>query len=144
MKKISSEHSTATVTHWSGRIVCSASTEEWAIRKFLYNLTDAAAVKIVGKVLGTFNAFSHNFFSLTQVDPLLIVGQRLLETGITSVFHEIKEDDLKKERMQVFYNSVKSTGIVLSEGPQYNQNPPFRILGPNYVTHVKPWEIEEK
>lgn len=74
----------------------------------------------------------------------VILGQRLLETGITSIFHEITEDDLQKERMRVFYNSVKSTGIVLSEGPQYNQNPPFRILGPNYVTNIKPWEVLEK
>ena len=49
---ISKTHTTATVTHWTGRKVCSASTREWAIEKFLYNKTDAAAVKIVGNVLG--------------------------------------------------------------------------------------------
>ena len=43
---------TATVTHWTGRIVCRASTKEWAIRKFLYNYTDNAAVKGVGKIIG--------------------------------------------------------------------------------------------
>jgi hypothetical protein len=40
------------VTHWTGRPVCSASTQEWAIKKFLYNYTDVAAVTIVGKVIG--------------------------------------------------------------------------------------------
>ena len=49
---ITSNHTTATVTHWTGRKVCSASTKEWAIEKFLYNKTDTAALKIVGKVLG--------------------------------------------------------------------------------------------
>ena len=49
---ISTNHTTATVTHWTGRKVCSASTQEWAIQKFLYNNSDLAALKIVGKVLG--------------------------------------------------------------------------------------------
>jgi hypothetical protein len=49
---ISGQHTTASVVHWTGRSVCSASTKEWAIQKFLYNKTDMAALKIVGKVLG--------------------------------------------------------------------------------------------
>lgn len=49
---ISGQHTTASVKHWSGRKVCSASTREWAIHKFLYSNTDIAAVKIVAKVLG--------------------------------------------------------------------------------------------
>ena len=49
---ISGTHTTATVTHWTGRNVCSASTKEWAIQKFLYNYTDLAALKIVGQVIG--------------------------------------------------------------------------------------------
>ena len=32
--------------------MCRASTQEWAIKKFLYNYTDAAALQIVAKVLG--------------------------------------------------------------------------------------------
>ena len=52
LQSISSQHTTATITHWTGRPVCSASTQEWAIRKFLYNYTDVAAVTIVGKVIG--------------------------------------------------------------------------------------------
>ena len=46
------KHTQATVTHWTGRTVCSASTKEWAIAKFLYSNTDVAAVTAVGKVLG--------------------------------------------------------------------------------------------
>ena len=33
---ISTNHTIASVTHWTGRKVCSASTKEWAIQKFLY------------------------------------------------------------------------------------------------------------
>ncbi len=51
-QSISSKHTIATVTHWTGRPVCSASTHEWAIQKFLYNYTDVAAVRIVGQVIG--------------------------------------------------------------------------------------------
>ena len=49
---ITGSHTIATVTHWTGRRVCSASTKEWAIQKFLYNYTDLAALKIVGQVIG--------------------------------------------------------------------------------------------
>ena len=34
--------------------MCSASTREWAIAKFLYSNTDVAAVTAVGKVLGMY------------------------------------------------------------------------------------------
>ena len=48
---ITSGHTTAVVKHWTGRVVCKASTKEWAVKKFLYNYTDAAALQIVAKVL---------------------------------------------------------------------------------------------
>ena len=55
---ITGSHTIATVTHWTGRRVCSASTKEWAIQKFLYNYTDLAALKIVGQVIGEFSFLS--------------------------------------------------------------------------------------
>ena len=57
---ITGSHTIATVTHWTGRRVCSASTKEWAIQKFLYNYTDLAALKIVGQVIGNFLAIFIN------------------------------------------------------------------------------------
>jgi hypothetical protein len=65
---ISGKHTTATVTHWTGRKVCEASTKEWAISRFLYNMTDAAALEVVGKV----------------------IGQRCLETGVYEVFLKVR------------------------------------------------------
>ena len=44
--EISSNHTTAVVTHWTGRQVARASTQEWSIRQFLYNCTDSAALKV--------------------------------------------------------------------------------------------------
>ena len=68
---ISSQHATATVTHWTGRTVCMASTKEWAIRKFLYNYTDNAALKCVGKVIGKYllhlSAHFKNVYGSTQI-----------------------------------------------------------------------------
>merc|ERR1712215_651692 len=49
--EITNNHTTAVVTHWTGRIVAKASTREWPIRQFLYNLTDQAALKVVGQVI---------------------------------------------------------------------------------------------
>ena len=49
--EISNSHTTAIVTHWTGRVVAKASTQEWSIRQFLYNLTDGAALKVVGQVI---------------------------------------------------------------------------------------------
>ena len=48
--EITSKNTTARVVHWTGRKVASASTKEWAIRQFLYNTTDAAALEVVAKV----------------------------------------------------------------------------------------------
>ena len=45
--EISNNHTTAVVTHWTGRVVAKASTQEWSIRQFLYNLTDGAALKVL-------------------------------------------------------------------------------------------------
>ncbi len=64
---LSQQHTTAQVTHWSGRTVCEASTREWAIRRFLYNNTDAAAVQAVGRV----------------------IGQRCIETGVCEVYLKV-------------------------------------------------------
>merc|ERR1719412_1750399 len=117
---ITGQHTTATVTHWTGRIVCSASTKEWAIRKFLYNYTDAAALKCVGK----------------------IIGQRCLETGVTEVSLQLRPEDFKKERMQTFVESIKNTGLLLEEPAQYEPYDPYYTKDrKGKGVPVKPWTI---
>ena len=120
---LTGSHTTAQVTHWTGRKVCSASTKEWAIRKFLYNYTDNAALKCVGTV----------------------IGKRCLETGINEVHLQISKEDLKKERMVNFVEAIKETGLILQEPEQYKPYDPYRNLHdlkPN--ASVRPWEILDK
>merc|ERR1719378_956371 len=67
--EISNNHTTAVVTHWTGRVVAKASTQEWSIRQFLYNLTDGAALKVVGQV----------------------ISQRCPETGVSEVYLDVRK-----------------------------------------------------
>merc|ERR1711973_782629 len=121
--ELSNHHTTATVTHWTGRKVCSASTKEWAIRKFLYNYTDSAALKCVGAV----------------------VGQRCLETGITEVTLQIEPKDLEKDRMANFVQAIKDTGLILEEPDQYKPlNPHADLHDVSKVPPAKPWEIVDQ
>ena len=121
---ISGKHTKAVVTHWTGRKVCSASTQEWAIKKFLYNYTDSAALKCVGT----------------------IIGQRCLETGISEVHLQIQPEDLKKERMRNFVDAIEATGLILQEPDQYFPfNPHANILSPDETgkVPVRPWEVKD-
>ena len=122
---ISGQHTSASVTHWTGRTVCSASTNEWAIAKFLYSNTDLSAVKIVGKVL----------------------GQRCLETGISHVKLLVDEKVMEKDKMKIFVEAIKNTGLNLEEGEQFQANHPFgstNLMNSRSVTKIKPWEIVDE
>ena len=95
--EITNNHTTAVVTHWTGRIVAKASTREWPIRQFLYNLTDQAALKVVGQV----------------------ISQRCLETGVSEVFLQVSEEDREKEKMVKFIDVIEQSGLSLSEPDMY-------------------------
>jgi len=117
---ISGHHTTAIVTHWTGRKVCQASTKEWAIRKFLYNYTDIAALKCVGTV----------------------IGQRCLETGISEVYLQLSPQELQKERMGNFVKAIKETGLILEEPAQYKPYDPHADLHDlQKKVPIKPWEV---
>merc|ERR1719499_315843 len=91
--EISNNHTTAIVTHWTGRLVARASTQEWSIRQFLYNLTDGAALKVVGQV----------------------ISQRCLETGVSEVYLDVSEEDRQKEKMVKFIDVIEQSGLSMSE-----------------------------
>merc|ERR1719242_635834 len=91
--EISNAHTTAVVTHWTGRVVARASTQEWSIRQFLYNLTDQAALKVVGQV----------------------ISQRCLETGVS----EVRLEDRQKEKMIKFIEVIESSGLSFREASLY-------------------------
>merc|ERR1711988_1405071 len=95
--EISNNHTTAVVTHWTGRVVAKASTQEWSIRQFLYNLTDQAALKVVGQV----------------------ISQMCLETGVNEVHLEVSQEDREKEKMVKFIEVIESSGLSLKEAEVY-------------------------
>ena len=120
--EISNSHTTATVTHWTGRLVAKASTQEWSIRQFLYNLTDGAALKVVGQV----------------------ISQRCLETGVSEVYLDVSDEDREKEKMVKFIDVIEQSGLSLSEPEVYQPT------NPHIVNHrriqqkrVKPWTVLE-
>ena len=72
-------------------------------------------------------------------------GQRCLETGITEVFLQISDEDLKKERMRMFLDAIKDTGVALTEGEQFVPNFPHHQLEfSRFKTRVKPWEVVDE
>eukprot|EP00090_Calanus_glacialis_P028310 TRINITY_DN45519_c0_g1_i1.p1 TRINITY_DN45519_c0_g1~~TRINITY_DN45519_c0_g1_i1.p1 ORF type:complete len:208 (-),score=65.62 TRINITY_DN45519_c0_g1_i1:29-619(-) len=120
--EISNNHTTAVVTHWTGRVVAKASTMEWPIRQFLYNLTDQAALKVVGQV----------------------ISQRCLETGVSEVYLEVSEEDKEKEKMVKFIDVIEQSGLSLSEAEVYQPTNPH-ISNHRTIQHkkVQPWTVLE-
>ena len=120
--EISNGHTTAVVTHWTGRVVARASTQEWSIRQFLYNLTDGAALKVVGQV----------------------ISQRCLETGVSEVYLDVSNEDRGKEKMVKFIDVIEQSGLSLSEPKVYQPINPH-IVNHRRIQHkrVKPWTVLE-
>jgi len=121
--EITNNHTTAEVVHWTGREVAKASTMEWPIRKQLYNLTDQAAVQAVAK----------------------IISQRCLETGVSEVFLDVDQSELKKDKMSKFISIIEQEGLSLTEPEVYvppnphNHHELYDIKPPT----VQPWTVTE-
>ncbi|OQV12224.1 putative 39S ribosomal protein L18, mitochondrial [Hypsibius exemplaris] len=99
-------HTRASVLHASGRTVVSASTEEFAIAKFLYRTTDISAAKNIGRVL----------------------ARRMLETGIVAALCDFGEEERKGNRVAVFLESLTESGIQLEEGARIKTPNPYGSL----------------
>ena len=78
--------------------------------------------------------FSFNPLIFTALFP------ELRQTGISEVFLEVSEQDLKKERMRKFVEAVEGSGLTLSEGAPYKQIDPHRSDS-NFNKRFKPWEV---
>ena len=120
--EISGNHTTAVVTHWTGRVVARASTQEWPVRQFLYNLTDQAALKVVGQV----------------------ISQRCLETGVSEVYLDVSDEEKSKEKMVKFIEVIENSGLSLSEPEVYQPKNPH-IANPRSIQlkKVEPWTVLE-
>merc|ERR1712098_431050 len=96
---------------------------EWPIRQSLYNLTDQAALKVVGQV----------------------ISQRCLETGVNEVVLLIDKEEEQKDKMIKFISVIEESGISLKE--------PIEMRPLNkHIVHkhslqkpsVKPWTVLEE
>ena len=70
-------HIKAYVKHYNGDIVISASTKEWAIKKFLYSTSDVAAAENIGHTL----------------------AQRCLQSGVSYLHWNIDQETRQFERV---------------------------------------------
>ena len=96
--------------------------QEWSIRQFLYNLTDQAALKVVGQV----------------------ISQRCLETGVSEVHLEVSQEDREKEKMIKFIDVIESSGLSLREANVYMPTNPHISNHRNIQRkRVQPWTVLE-
>ncbi|XP_041347666.1 39S ribosomal protein L18, mitochondrial-like, partial [Gigantopelta aegis] len=93
--KKSHRNTSAWVEHWTGSVVVSASTTEWAIKEHLYSTRDVCAAENIGRVL----------------------ARRCQECGITRVFHDDAEESDESERLQAFLDAFQE-GVTLEEPEQ--------------------------
>ncbi|XP_002738804.1 large ribosomal subunit protein uL18m-like [Saccoglossus kowalevskii] len=86
-------HVSAYVEHITGHVPVSASSKEWAIKKYLYSCGDVVAVYNVGRVL----------------------AQRCLQAGIGHVHWHVTPQFFNTEKTQKFVEAMKEGGVVLNE-----------------------------
>ncbi len=81
----------------------------------------------------------------TRVHPLFSsTGQRCLETGVTEVTLLHNTDNQENEKMRMFIESIKETGLLLKEPPQFTPNNPFYgVLMLKNQAKIRPWEIPD-
>lgn len=110
--EVTGRNVTASVQHFSGTVPVTASTKEWAIKKYLYSTLDKAAYTNLGRIL----------------------GRRCLETGITEMYCDLPSP--KGGKVELFLNELVKSGISLTEAPRYIHPKPSDSERPE-----KPWEI---
>ncbi|OXA62374.1 39S ribosomal protein L18, mitochondrial [Folsomia candida] len=115
--ELTGRHITAKVVHVLGQIPVSASTNEWCIKKFLYNTRDSVSAKTIGQVL----------------------AHRCLQVGITELSCYLSEEDRKKEKISLIIGALEDGGVTLEEPGQIEI--PWSL---NYPTMPeKSWEVHE-
>lgn len=110
----SSRHVSAKIVHHTGLEVITASTKEWALKRFLYSTNDTSAYINLGQVF----------------------AQRCLESGISEVRCDLKPHPGGK--VEAFISCVEEGGVTLSEPPRFYPHRPWNQDRPE-----KPWEVIE-
>lgn len=116
------DHARAYVEHCSGKIVIEASTQEPAVAKHLYSLTDVSANRNVG----------------------LLLARRMLEAGITSVFCDQLHVDSSSKKKQAFLQALKENAIELAEPEeiQHEHLPGINYDGYNRLGEDKKYQYD--
>ncbi|XP_003699408.1 mitochondrial ribosomal protein L18 [Megachile rotundata] len=104
----------AEVHHFENGPVIIASTQEWGIRKQLYNGHDAVAHKYLGAV----------------------IAQRCLESGICELYYKGFAEASQNKKL--LFTEMEEHGVILQEPPRYKHPKPTD----NY-RREKPWEFYE-
>ncbi|XP_002747209.1 large ribosomal subunit protein uL18m isoform X1 [Callithrix jacchus] len=86
-------HVEAFVEHQNGKVVVSASTREWAIKKYLYSTRNVVACESVGRVL----------------------AQRCLEAGINFMVYQPTPWEAASDSMKRLQSAMTEGGVVLQE-----------------------------
>jgi len=108
-------HSTAYVEHHTGKRIISASTKEWAIKKFLKSNLDMEAMETIGRVL----------------------AQRCLECGLLEL-HSSYEAETSSPKVQTLLKGLKEAGISLKESECFHPHQHW-----SREAKEKPWEVHE-
>lgn len=112
---VSKKHVTGQIVHNNGSVVVSASTNEWAIKKHLYNTNDISAYSNLARVL----------------------AQRCLESGISEISCNYKAEP--ETKFYEFLTVLKNEGLSLTEPDVFSIARPFEKHRPE-----KPWDVIEK
>lgn len=86
-------HVEALVEHLNGKVVVSASTREWAIKKHLYSTRNVVACESIGRVL----------------------AERCLEAGINFMVYQPTPWEAASDSMRRLQNAMTEGGVVLQE-----------------------------
>nr|XP_025874525.1 39S ribosomal protein L18, mitochondrial isoform X1 [Vulpes vulpes] len=86
-------HVEALVEHLNGKVVVSASTREWAIKKHLYSTRNVVACESIGRVL----------------------AERCLEAGINFMVYQPTPWEAASDSMKRLQNAMTEGGVVLQE-----------------------------
>uniref|UniRef100_A0A8D8T5A4 39S ribosomal protein L18, mitochondrial n=1 Tax=Cacopsylla melanoneura TaxID=428564 RepID=A0A8D8T5A4_9HEMI len=100
------------IIHNSGNVVVSASTNEWALKKHLFNTNDISAYSNLAQVL----------------------AQRCLESGISEITCNYKAEPNTK--FHEFLKVLESSGVSLTEPEVFTIPRSFEKENPE-----KPWEV---
>jgi len=112
--KSTSQGVTAQIIHFENGPVLEASTNEWSIRKHLYQSTDTSA-----------------YINLARV-----FAQRCLASGLTEMTCTL--DPAPNTKVDKFLKTLENEGVRLKEADQYTAPRPWDLMRPE-----KPWEVTE-